>query len=117
MEKKLGTRALIAVKTNVGYRSIHLAMDGGPQNAGRILCDHYASDESVLALMEGSDVMVLRSTPGECGRSSDVTGRPQPAQEHVGFADVEDALLGNTEHLYVIEGDRWTHCEVNLLAI
>lgn len=60
----MSTHAAIIQATAEGeYRGIYLNYDGYPEHAGRILKEHYTSDEAVTALIGLGDLSGIEATP------------------------------------------------------
>ena len=56
---KMATRSNIGIKVDGGYDFIYCHWDGYPSNNGKILLNHYTTEESVNDLINGGDISSL----------------------------------------------------------
>lgn len=60
----MATRSTIARRTDTGIESIYCHWDGYPKYNGRILTEHYTTDEKIDALMALGNLSILGSELG-----------------------------------------------------
>ncbi len=61
----MGTRSMIAMRTEDGYRAVYCHWDGYPSWNGRILYQHYGDIAKLTALLDLGDISSLGTGLGE----------------------------------------------------
>ena len=121
----MGTRSRIAIRNDQTFDSIYCHWDGYPSHVGRILRDHYDTEEKVRALIALGDISSLGEKIGKKHDFEDRTHRDWTTAygRDRGETDVEakhsadlDALMLLTqdtggEWLYVFTGHGWQCAE------
>lgn len=59
----MSARASISMKTYKSYKTIYIHWDGYPEGIGKILKEHYTSDELVEKLLNLGDLSSLGENP------------------------------------------------------
>ena len=118
----------MATRSNIGYtlptgeiRMIYCHYDGYPEHNGRILQEHYSSQERVEELVSFGDMSILAQNPGmphQPGHSFDSPekgicvyygrDRKETGTEPQTAPDSEESR--QEEYLYVWDGHAWRVC-------
>ena len=98
--------AIIQATPEGGYRGIYLHWDGYPRHAGRILKEHYASDEAVTALINLGDLSSLGSDPEMTTAYHRDFGETKRIRGSTDLKNVADRI--DWDFLYLWEGGEWT---------
>lgn len=115
----MGTHAAIIQKVEDGYKGIYLHWDGYPRYAGKMLEEHYTSNEKVTDLINLGSLSQLKREPNPQGVHS--YSKPEPdvcIAYHRDRGESLDIYHGNTiqdvvnkisysEYTYVFEDGKW----------
>jgi hypothetical protein len=111
----MATRSVIAyLENNEVYHTIYCHWDGYPSNNGRILKDHYNTEDKVRELIEQGDLSSLGDTIAETDSYRSRGETDTEAREFSYLYDIVDAYP-NCEWVYVYEGltGQWRVVEAN----
>jgi hypothetical protein len=102
----MSTHAAIIQHTEAGdYRGTYLHYDGYPDHAGRILGEHYTSDEAVAALIDLGDLSGIGSTPEKTIAYHRNYGEAKKIRASEHLESVADRI--DWHYLYLWEGGEW----------
>jgi hypothetical protein len=117
----MATRSTISLKTESGYSTIYCHWDGYPSHTGRLLKEHYDTQEKAEELIKLGSLSYLRKfvKPGD-GVShtfdepaTDVTvaycrDRMEGVVPHIsGYEDINSVYQDGEEYNYVFEDGKW----------
>jgi hypothetical protein len=115
----MGTHAAIVQKVEDGYKGIYLHWDGYPDYAGKMLDEHYTTNEKVTDLINLGSLSQLEREPNPQGKhsyddpESDVCvayhrDRGESLDIYYG-ATVQEVIdkVGYGNYVYVFEDGKW----------